>query len=72
MMTLLGEPKKRNVEKFLSSQSFKYFSTNISKQLWTLKFSLSVIQFDNIAFTNSTVKELSQIRSANKVTVKDV
>ena len=37
-----------------------------------LKFSLSIIQFDDIDFTHSTVKDLSHIRSANKVTGKDV
>ena len=64
---LIGEPKNGTHKNVLSSQNVKYLSTNISKQLLTMKFSLSIIQFDNIAFTHSSVKELSHIRSANKV-----
>ena len=41
--------KKRNAWKCLSPQSFKYLSTTVSKQLWTLQFSLSVIHFDNFS-----------------------
>ena len=41
MVHLLGQPKKRNAQKFLSSQSFKYLPTNAWRQLWTL---LSIIR----------------------------
>ena len=45
---------------------------NVSKKSVTMKFSLSIVQFNNIVFTHSTVEEFSHFRSANKVTGKDV
>ena len=49
--------KKNGTHKnILSSQNVKYLSTDISKQRLTMKFSLSIFQFDNIAFTHSSVK----------------
>ena len=58
-------------KKFRALKVSNICQQNVSKHLWTLKFSLPIMQMDNHAFTHSSVvKELSHIRSANKVTGK--
>ena len=67
-----GEPNNRTNQRFSALRMSNICHQNVSKQLLRLKFSFSIIQFETIAFTHSSVKELSQIRSANKVTGKYV
>ena len=64
--------KTRKAQKFCALKMSIICQQNVSEELLLQEFSLSIIQFDNIAFTHSSVKELSHIRSANKVTGKDV
>ena len=45
-LRLIREPKKRNVQKFSISQSFKYLTTNVSQHLLTL---LSIVHVGNFS-----------------------
>ena len=55
--------KKRNV--FLSRQSFKYLSTKVSKQRWTLQFSSTVIHFSWQLFFEAEVwTELWRVKTS--------
>ena len=50
--------QKRNAWKLLSSISFEYLSTDVSKQLWTLQFNLSDFDFDCFSSRNEWPRRL--------------